>query len=54
MSRTYIGKTVTRLEDRRLLTGAGSYIDDIKLPSISTMAILRSPYAHAQIGRAHV
>ena len=49
MSRTYIGKTVTRLEDRRLLTGAGSYIDDIKLPSISTMAILRSPYAHARI-----
>ena len=37
------GKPVTRLEDRRLLTGAGSYIDDVKLPGISTMAILRSP-----------
>ena len=40
---------MTRLEDRRLLTGAGSYIDDVKLPGISTMAILRSPYAHARI-----
>ena len=49
MTRTYIGKPVTRLEDRRLLTGAGSYIDDVKLPGISTMAILRSPYAHAHI-----
>ena len=49
MTRSYIGKPVTRLEDRRLLTGAGSYIDDIKLPGISTMAILRSPYAHARI-----
>ena len=49
MTRTYIGKPVTRLEDRRLLTGAGSYIDDVKLPGISTMAILRSPYAHARI-----
>ena len=49
MTRSYIGKPVTRLEDRRLLTGAGSYIDDVKLPGISTMAILRSPYAHARI-----
>ena len=49
MTRTYIGKPVTRLEDRRLLTGAGNYIDDVKLPGISTMAILRSPYAHARI-----
>jgi len=49
MTRTYIGKPVTRLEDRRLLTGAGSYIDDVKLPGMSTMAILRSPYAHARI-----
>ncbi|MGB0629658.1 MAG: xanthine dehydrogenase family protein molybdopterin-binding subunit [Alphaproteobacteria bacterium] len=49
MSRSYIGKPVTRLEDRRLLTGAGEYIDDVKLPGMATMAILRSPHAHARI-----
>ena len=49
MSRTYIGKPVTRLEDQRLLTGAGQYIDDVKLPGMATMAILRSPYAHGRV-----
>ena len=47
MSRTYIGKAVSRLEDKRLLTGAGTFIDDVKLPDMATMAILRSPHAHA-------
>ena len=49
MSRSYIGKPVTRLEDQRLLTGTGQYIDDVKLPGMATMAILRSPYAHGRI-----
>ena len=51
MRRTYIGKPVTRLEDQRLLTGTGQYIDDVKLPGMAVMAILRSPYAHARIRR---
>lgn len=45
----YIGQSVKRLEDKRLLTGAGQYIDDIKLPGMAVMAILRSPHAHARI-----
>lgn len=45
----YIGTSVKRLEDRRLLTGAGRYIDDVKLPDMAVMAIYRSPYAHARI-----
>ena len=49
MSRSYIGKAVNRLEDQRLLTGAGQYIDDVKLPGMAAMAILRSPHAHARI-----
>lgn len=48
-SSPYIGSSVKRLEDRRLLTGAGRYIDDIKLPDMAVMAIYRSPHAHARI-----
>lgn len=48
-SSPYIGSSVKRLEDRRLLTGSGRYIDDIKLPDMAVMAIYRSPYAHAGI-----
>ena len=38
-----------RKEDRRLLTGLGKFVDDIKLPGMAYAAILRSPYAHARI-----
>ena len=49
MTAPYIGQSVKRLEDRRLLTGAGRYIDDVKLPFMRVMAIYRSPHAHARI-----
>jgi len=49
MNAPYIGQSVKRLEDQRLLTGAGRYIDDIKLPGMLVMAIYRSPHAHARI-----
>ena len=42
---------VKRVEDPRFITGHGSYTDDIKLPGMAYMAILRSPYAHARIKR---
>ena len=45
----YIGKSVPRLEDRRLLTGSGAFVDDVTLPDMAAMAILRSPHAHARI-----
>jgi carbon-monoxide dehydrogenase large subunit len=32
-----------------LLTGQATYVDDIKLPGMLHMAILRSPYGHARI-----
>src|SRR5258708_19278082 len=38
-----------RKEDPRFLQGAGHYIDDIKLPGMLYMDIVRSPYAHAKI-----
>lgn len=47
---SYIGKGLSRVEDERLITGEGTYIDDLSpLPNIKHAAILRSPYAHAKI-----
>ncbi len=37
------------MEDDRFIRGAGNYIDDIHLPGMLYMAILRSPYAHAKL-----
>jgi carbon-monoxide dehydrogenase large subunit len=44
-----IGHSVRRKEDDRFIRGKGTYIDDIKLPGMLHMAILRSPFAHAKI-----
>ncbi|HEY7537255.1 MAG TPA: xanthine dehydrogenase family protein molybdopterin-binding subunit, partial [Gaiellaceae bacterium] len=44
-----VGAAVKRVEDPRLITGAGRYLDDLKLPGMAHVAILRSPYAHARI-----
>ena len=45
----YLGKNMKRVEDPRLLTGQGGYIDDIKLPNMAHAAVLRSDRAHARI-----
>jgi len=44
-----IGHSVKRKEDDRLIRGRGNFIDDITLPGMLHMAILRSPFAHATI-----
>src|SRR5579872_3068013 len=44
-----IGHSVKRKEDPRFLRGRGNYIDDVKLPGMLYMNIVRSPYAHATI-----
>jgi len=48
-SSKWLGKSVKRKEDDRFIAGRGNYIEDIKLPAMLHMAILRSPYAHARI-----
>ncbi|MDG7001052.1 MAG: hypothetical protein JRN15_18305 [Nitrososphaerota archaeon] len=50
----WIGRPIKRKEDRRLLTGKGRFVDDIKLTGTAYAALLRSPYAHAQIKRIDV
>jgi carbon-monoxide dehydrogenase large subunit len=44
-----LGAPIKRTEDPRFITGKGRYLDDIKLQSMTHLAILRSPYAHANI-----
>lgn len=49
MAKDGIGVAVLRKEDRRFLTGAGHYTDDVSRPNQTYMAILRSPHAHARL-----
>src|SRR5258708_2707030 len=44
-----LGKSVPRLEDDRLLKGAGCYTDDFDLPDALHACLVRSPHAHARI-----
>ncbi len=44
-----IGHSVRRKEDARFIRGKGNYIDDIHLPGMLYMSILRSPFAHAKL-----
>src|ERR1700736_3224668 len=45
----WFGASIKRKEDPDLLTGAGRYVDDIKLPGMLHAVVLRSPHAHAGI-----
>jgi aerobic carbon-monoxide dehydrogenase large subunit len=45
----YTGASIKRSEDPRILTGAGRYVDDIKLPGMLHAAFVRSPIAHARV-----
>src|SRR6266567_227222 len=44
-----LGSPIKRREDPRLITGQATYVDDIKIPGMLYMAVLRSPYGHARI-----
>ena len=46
-----VGHSIKRKEDERFLRGRGTYIDDVSLPRMLHMAILRSPVAHARLVR---
>jgi aerobic carbon-monoxide dehydrogenase large subunit len=44
-----IGARVARKEDRRFITGAGRYVEDMVVPGMKHAAFVRSPHAHADI-----
>src|SRR5499427_9523133 len=45
----YVGCSLLRREDRRLLTGRGQFIADLELPRMLHAVFVRSPLAHARI-----
>jgi carbon-monoxide dehydrogenase large subunit len=45
----YAGTRVARVEDNRLLTGRGTFVDDVTRPGMLHACFVRSPFAHAKI-----
>jgi len=46
-----MGASVKRKEDPRLITGASTYVTDVVFPGMLWVAFVRSPHAHARIGK---
>ena len=44
-----VGTSVLRKEDAELITGQGKYTDDLKVPGMLHMVLVRSPFAHARV-----
>ena len=49
-----IGAPVERKEDHKLLVGQAQWVDNMRVPGMAYMAVVRSPYAHARITRVDV
>ena len=45
----WVGQALRRKEDPRMITGRGRYVDDMVVPGMLYMAVVRSPEAHAKI-----
>ena len=54
MQKFAVGQAVRRVEDERFLKGEGRYVDDIVLEHMAHAAFVRSPFAHAKIGKIEV
>jgi carbon-monoxide dehydrogenase large subunit len=49
VTQRYVGTAVLRKEDPELITGQARYTDDLTLPGMLWMYVIRSPFAHARI-----
>src|SRR5919204_6348924 len=49
-----IGRSVPRKEDPELITGQAMYADDLSVPGMLHMVVVRSPFAHAKINSVDV
>jgi len=52
-AREGFGKPILRKEDARLLVGGGCYSDDVNVPGQAYACFVRSPHAHARVGRVN-
>src|SRR5215217_6251889 len=49
MTEPWVGKSLPRREDERLLRGQGRYVADIEVPGMAHIVFVRSPFAHAVV-----
>jgi carbon-monoxide dehydrogenase large subunit len=54
VSEKFVGASVLRKEDPALVTGQGNFVDNMRLPGLVWMAIVRSPFPHARIASVDV
>ncbi|MBI3953985.1 MAG: xanthine dehydrogenase family protein, partial [Chloroflexi bacterium] len=54
MAAPAVGSRIKRREDPRLITGTGTFVEDITPPGTLYMALARSPHAHARLRRVNV
>src|SRR5262249_39699221 len=45
----FVGASLKRKEDARLIAGRARYLDDIALPGTLYLGLVRSPHAHARV-----
>jgi carbon-monoxide dehydrogenase large subunit len=50
----FVGEKIPRVEDRRILSGRGKYVDDLNLPNMLHAAFVRSPFAHARVNHIDI
>lgn len=50
----WTGQPARRVEDAALLTGAARFVDDLRLPGMLHLVVIRSPVAHARLERVDV
>ena len=54
LASAFMGRSVPRLEDAKLLRGAGRFVDDIDLPHLLHATFVRSPIAHGLLQRVDI
>src|SRR5438105_4348502 len=50
----YVGAALSPRETRKLCLGRGSYVGDLTAPGLLHVAFVRSPHAHARLGRIDI
>ncbi|MGI8973065.1 MAG: xanthine dehydrogenase family protein molybdopterin-binding subunit [Gaiella sp.] len=54
LQKGFVGQSVPRKEDARLVQGQGQFVDDVKRHGMGYLHFVRSPYAHAKLGAIDV
>ena len=49
-----VGAPIARKEDQKLLQGQAQWVDNMRLPGMVFLGVVRSPYAHARIANVNV